>query len=228
MIYKKIILILLFVAVDANTSEVPFYSATYKFESNEISIEGVREFKKIDDGYLMTFNASNLIATMDFVSKFQISSNSIYSQFYDIKIKPKFFNRDQLVKFDYSKNIIESSGRNSWKENIDLNKIVLDPLNAQIMIRTFIKKNIDEFSLNIIDMQQGGIKKYFYELKNIEDCSFDELIYTCYIVERTRDESSRKVKYFLAEELGYMFIKIIDKSPENTNTLELKEILSFG
>ena len=225
---RKIILILFFIAIDANTNEVPFYSATYKFESNEISIEGIREFKKTKDGYAMTFNASNLIATMDFVSKFQISNNSIYSEFYDIKIKPKFLNRDQIVKFDYSKNIIESSGRNSWKENADLNKTILDPLNAQIMIRTFIKKNTNKFSLNIIDMQQGGIKKYFYELTNIEDCSFNESIYTCYIVERTRDESSRKVKYFLAEELGYMFIKIIDKSPENTNTLELKKILSFG
>lgn len=102
MTYKKIILILLFIAVDANTNEVPFYSATYKFESNEISIEGIREFKKTEDGYAMTFNASNLIATMDFVSKFQISNNSIYSESYDIKIKPKFLNRDQLVKFDYS------------------------------------------------------------------------------------------------------------------------------
>ena len=72
MTYKKIILILFFIAIDANTNEVPFYSATYKFESNEISIEGIREFKKTKDGYAMTFNAYNLIATMDFVSKFQI------------------------------------------------------------------------------------------------------------------------------------------------------------
>ena len=77
-------------------------------------------------------------------------------------------------------------------------------------------------------MQQGGTKKYFFKIKNIEDCSFNRSIYKCYVVERVRDGSIRKVKYFLAKELGYMFIKIIDKSPETTNTLELQEILSFG
>tara|TARA_B100000965_G_C19559768_1_gene743924 strand:- start:10 stop:693 length:684 start_codon:yes stop_codon:yes gene_type:complete len=225
--YKKI-LFLLFIAININADEVPFYSAKYKFESNEIKIEGVREFKKTQEGYEMTFNASNLLASMNFSSKFQISNNTVYSEIYDIKIKPKFLDRDQSVKIDYAKKIIESSGRSSWKENIEIDNVILDPLNAQIMIRTYVKKGIKKFSLNIIDMQQGGTKKYFFKIKNIEDCSFNRSIYKCYVVERVRDGSIRKVKYFLAKELGYMFIKIIDKSPETTNTLELQEILSFG
>ena len=48
------------------------------------------------------------------------------------------------------------------------------------------------------------------------------------VLERSRNGSNRKVRYFLAKELEYMFIKVIDVSPERTNTLELKEILSFG
>jgi hypothetical protein len=43
-----------------------------------------------------------------------------------------------------------------------------------------------------------------------------------------RKESNRKVKYFLMEEYEYMFLKIIDSSPERKNTLSLVEILSFG
>ena len=225
--YKKI-LFLLFIAINTNADEIPFYSAKYKFESNEIKIEGVREFKKTQEGYEMTFNASNLLASMNFSSKFQISNNTVYSEIYDIKIKPKFLDRDQSVKIDYAKKIIESSGRSSWKENIEIDNVILDPLNAQIMIRTYVKKGVKKFSLNIIDMQQGGTKKYFFKIKDIEDCSFNKSIYKCYVVERVRDGSIRKVKYFLAKELGYMFIKIIDKSPETTNTLELQEILSFG
>ena len=225
--YKKILFTLIF-AINVSSNDIPFYSAKYKFESDEIKITGVREFKKNNDAYEMTFNASNLIASMNFSSEFQISNDKVYSKKYNIKIKPKFLNRDQSINFDYANNIIESSGEKKWKESIDLNKIILDPLNAQIMIRTFVKKGTKKFSLNIIDMQQGGSKKYFFKVKSVQDCMFNDSILTCHVVERVRDGSRRKVQYYLAEELEYMFIKILDKSPEATNKLELQEILSLG
>ena len=225
--YKKILFTLIF-AINVSSNDIPFYSAKYKFESDEIKITGVREFKKNNDAYEMTFNASNLIASMNFSSEFQISNDKVYSNKYNIKIKPKFLNRDQSINFDYVNNIIESSGEKKWKESIDLNKIILDPLNAQIMIRTFVKKGTKKFSLNIIDMQQGGSKKYFFKVKSVQDCIFNDSILTCHVVERVRDGSRRKVQYYLAEELEYMFIKILDKSPEATNKLELQEILSLG
>ena len=225
--YKKILFTLIF-AINISSNDIPFYSAKYKFESDEIKITGVREFKKNNDAYEMTFNASNLIASMNFSSEFQISNDKVYSKKYNIKIKPKFLNRDQSINFDYTNNIIESSGEKKWKESIDLNKIILDPLNAQIMIRTFVKKGIKKFSLNIIDMQQGGSKKYFFKVKSVQDCIFNESTLSCHIVERVRDGSRRKVQYYLAEELEYMFIKILDKSPEATNKLELQEVLSLG
>ena len=225
--YRKILFALIF-AINVSSNDIPFYSAKYKFESDEIKITGVREFKKNNDAYEMTFNASNLIASMNFSSEFQISNDKVYSNKYNIKIKPKFLNRDQSINFDYTNNIIESSGEKKWKESMDLNKIILDPLNAQIMIRTFVKKGIKKFSLNIIDMQQGGSKKYFFKVKSVQDCIFNESTLSCHIVERVRDGSRRKVQYYLAEELEYMFIKILDKSPEATNKLELQEILSLG
>ena len=225
--YKKILFTLIF-TINISSNDIPFYSAKYKFESDEITITGVREFKKYNDAYAMTFNASNLIASMNFSSEFQISNDKVYSNKYNIKIKPKFLNRDQSINFDYTNNIIESSGEKKWKESIDLNKIILDPLNAQIMIRTFVKKGTKKFSLNIIDMQQGGSKKYFFKVKSVQDCIFNESTFSCHIVERVRDGSRRKVQYYLAEELEYMFIKILDKSPEATNKLELQEVLSLG
>ncbi len=225
--YKKILFTLIF-AINISSNDIPFYSAKYKFESDEIKITGVREFKKNNDAYEMTFNASNLIASMNFSSEFQISNDKVYSKKYNIKIKPKFLNRDQLIIFDYANNIIESSGGKKWKENIDLSKIILDPLNAQIMIRTFVRQGTKKFSLNIIDMQEGGSKKYFFKVKSMEDCIFNESILTCHVVERIRDGSRRKIQYYLAEEFEYMFIRIVDKSPETTNKLELQEILSLG
>ena len=225
--YRKILFALIF-AINVSSNDIPFYSAKYKFESDEIKITGVREFKKNNDAYEMTFNASNLIASMNFSSEFQISNDKVYSKKYNIKIKPKFLNRDQSINFDYTNNIIESSGEKKWKESFDLNKIILDPLNAQIMIRAFVRKGTKKFSLNIIDMQQGGSKKYFFKVKSVQDCMFNDSILTCHVVERVRDGSRIKVQYYLAEELEYMFIKILDKSPEATNKLELQEVLSLG
>ena len=104
----------------------------------------------------------------------------------------------------------------------------MDPLNVQIMIRIFIKKGINEFDLNIIDMENGGFKTYIYTVTENEKCTANKTEYNCIILERYRKDSDRIVKYYLAKELDFMFIKIIDSSPDKINKLELKEVLSFG
>ena len=61
-----------------------------------------------------------------------------------------------------------------------------------------------------------------------ETCIVDKTKYNCVILERYRENNQRVVKYYLAKELDYMFVKIIDINPDKVNTLELKEVLSFG
>ena len=165
---------------------------------------------------------------MYFSSLFKITNKQVIANTYDIKIKPKFLNRNQSVKFNYDVNIIKSSGVNVWQSNINKENNVFDPLNVQIMIRTFVRDGIQNFDLNIIDMEEGGSKKYNFIVKGEEECLFDNKKLNCIIVERSRIGSERTVKYYLAKELEYMFTKIIDSSPERTNKLELKKILSLG
>lgn len=210
------------------SADLPSYSAKYKFESEEISISGTRTFKKEDNGYEIRFEASNLLASMYFSSLFKITNKQVIANTYDIKIKPKFLNRNQSVKFNYDVNIIKSSGVNVWQSDIDKENSVFDPLNVQIMIRTFVRDGIQNFDLNIIDMENGGSKKYSFIVNGEEECLFDNKKLNCIIVERSRIGSERTVKYYLAKELEYMFTKIIDTSPERTNKLELKKILSLG
>ena len=210
------------------SAEIPAYSAKYNFESEEISITGTRTFKKINNGYEIRFEASNLLASMYFSSLFKITNKQVIANTYDIKIKPKFLNRNQSVKFNYDVNIIKSSGVNVWQSDIDKENSVFDPLNVQIMIRTFVRDGIQNFDLNIIDMENGGSKKYSFIVNGEEECLFDNKKLNCIIVERSRIGSERTVKYYLAKELEYMFTKIIDSSPERTNKLELKKILSLG
>ena len=227
MIFKRFYFLLLS-SISLLSADIPAYSAKYNFESEEISITGTRTFKKNSDGYEIKFEASNLLASMYFSSLFKITNKQVIADTYDIKIKPRFLNRNQSVKFNYDVNIIKSSGVNVWQSDIDKENSVFDPLNVQIMIRTFVRDGIQNFDLNIIDMENGGSKKYSFIVNGEEECLFDNKKLNCIIVERSRIGSERTVKYYLAKELEYMFTKIIDSSPERTNKLELKKILSLG
>ena len=226
---SKVINFYLIILLSSNAvaAEVPPYSAKYNFESEEISISGVREFYKTEDGYEMKFKASNLFASLFFLSRFKFKSDNVISDSYEIKIRPKFLDRDQSLRFDYENMEIRSKGINEWASSINEN-LIYDPLNVQIMIRTYVKQGLENFNINIIDMENGDYRLYEFNIIGNEDCIFNNEKLQCIILERSRLNSKRKVTYYLAEELEHMFIKIVDVSPERTNTLKLLEILSLG
>ena len=225
----KLNLIILFVTVfGVNAFELPYYEAKYKFESDEINITGIRKFNKNSEGYQIEFQASNLFAGMNFSSLFDFENYKVIPRSYDVKIKPKFLDRDQFIKFDYMNNQIVSTGSYKWSEIINNDFLIMDPLNVQIMIRTLVKESKTEFSLNIVDMQKGGFKEYDFEVMGNEMCMFNKEEINCVVLQRSREGSNRKVTYYLMEKYEYMFLKIIDINPERKNTLSLVEILSFG
>ena len=225
----KLNLFILFVTVfSIKAVELPYYEAKYKFESDEINITGIRKFDKNSEGYEIEFQASNLFAGMNFSSLFNYENYKVIPRSYDVKIKPKFLERDQFIKFDYMNNQIVSTGSNKWSEIINKDLLIMDPLNVQIMIRTLVKDNKTEFSLNIVDMQKGGFKEYDFEVMGNEMCVFNNEEINCVVLQRSREGSNRKVTYYLMEKYEYMFLKIVDINPERKNTLSLVEILSFG
>ena len=225
----KLNLIILFVTVfGVNAFELPYYEAKYKFESDEINITGIRKFNKNSEGYEIEFQASNLFAGMNFSSLFDFENYKVVPKSYDVKIKPKFLDRDQFIKFDYMNNQIVSTGSNKWSEIVNKDLLIMDPLNVQIMIRKLVKENKTEFSLNIVDMQKGGFKEYDFEVMGNEMCVFNNEEINCVVLQRSREGSNRKVTYYLMEKYEYMFLKIVDINPERKNTLSLVEILSFG
>ena len=225
---KFYLFILLASIFSVNAIELPYYEAKYNFESDEINITGVREFKKNSEGYEIKFQASNLFVGMSFSSLFDIEDSKVIPKSYDVKIRPKLLNRDQFIEFDYINNDILSKGSNSWSESLKNNILIMDPLNVQIVIRTLIKQNKKRFSINIVDMQKGGYKEYDFEVLGNEKCIFNEEELNCVVLQRSREKSNRKVTYYLMEKYEYMFLKIIDINPERKNTLNLLEILSFG
>ena len=105
---------------------------------------------------------------------------------------------------------------------------MLDPLNVQIMIRKQVKSGMQKFDLKIVDMENGGSRSYNYNVVGTSECVLNSQTYNCLILERTQDNNLRKVTYYLAKELDFMFIKIIDANQDKTNKLEIDELLSFG
>ena len=66
--YKVInFLLIIFLSINVVSSEIPPYSAKYNFESEEISISGIREFYKTENGFEMRFKASNLFASLLYI-----------------------------------------------------------------------------------------------------------------------------------------------------------------
>ena len=103
-------------------SDIPEYEAKYNFESEEISITGIRQFKRNQNDYEIRFDASNLIASMMFSSKFNIDNDMVLPKTYDIKIRPKFLKRDQSVIFNQQENFIQSNVKNLGKQaSLNLN-----------------------------------------------------------------------------------------------------------
>ena len=228
MIFRTLLLIIF--TINLSSSVIPEYKAKYKFERDDFSITGIRELKKSNnDDFIFKFNANTLlIVSMNFESIFEIKDSKIISKNYEVKIRPKSVDRDQKISYDYDNLKINSSGRDSWVASLDQTAFLTDPLNAQIQIRLNLISGMKKFYINVIEMGTGESQENLYELDGEDVCILQEKKYECVILKRYRDSDDRVTTYYLIPELAYMFYKVIDRSPEEYQKLELKELLSFG
>jgi|TARA_B100001059_G_scaffold57557_1_gene52865 hypothetical protein len=222
------ILLTLALSFQINGVELPAYEARYSYESDEINIEGIRKFSKDPNSFNLSFKAKNLLASMGFESIFLIENSQIISKNYVIKVRPKFVNRDQEITFNYVDKIISSYGRDAWEKPLDQAKKSADPMNAQIQIRLNLLMGMQEFTIKLLEIKNGGIEDNFYKVIKNEPCSLGENSYECVILKRFREKENRETLYYLIPDLDYMFLKIIDSGPERNQKLELLEILSLG
>ena len=222
------ILLTLALSFQINGVELPAYEARYSYESDEINIEGIRKFSKDPNSFNLSFKAKNLLASMGFESIFLIENSQIISKNYVIKVRPKFVNRDQEITFNYVDKIISSYGMDAWEKPLDQAKKSADHMNAQIQIRLNLLMGMQEFTIKLLEIKNGGIEDNFYKVIKNEPCSLGENSYECVILKRFREKENRETLYYLIPDLDYMFLKIIDSGPERNQKLELLEILSLG
>jgi len=227
MIYKLIPVLLLSLTINA---EVKNYSAEYEFISEEITIAGTRALD-INEGLgSLSFKAKNLLASMFFESKFRVIDGKVISDSYKVRIKPKFVNRDQELVFNHENNTISSNGRDNWIVEVDKNIQILDPLNSQIQLKLNIANNVNNFSLNLVDLENGELESYQYIVDGVKTIEFKDELYDCMVVKRIKlDSDSGKVTlYFISKDLGYMFIQVQESSEKREQELQLIELLSLG
>ena len=225
--YKLIPVLLLSLTINA---EVKNYSAEYEFISEEITIAGTRALD-INEGLgSLSFKAKNLLASMFFESKFRVIDGKVISDSYKVRIKPKFVNRDQELVFNHENNTISSNGRDNWIVEVDKNIQILDPLNSQIQLKLNIANNVNNFSLNLIDLENGALESYQYIVDGVKTIEFKDELYDCMVVKRIKlDSDSDKVTlYFVSKDLGYMFIQVQESSEKREQELQLIELLSLG
>ena len=225
--YKLILAFLFCISVNADISN---YEAKYEFNSKEITITGKRTLDINESAGNISFKAKNALASMFFESQFRIIENKVISDSYVVKIKPKFVNRNQELFFNDDNNTISSSGRDEWviERNKDIQ--ILDPLNSQIQLKLNIANNINEFTLNIIDLENGKLEQYKYIVDGVKQITFKDKIYECMIIKRTKlDSNSDKLTYYyVSKELGYMFVQVSESSEKRDQQLQLIELLSLG
>ena len=224
----NLILLLLFAFNNIKADSINEYSAKYFYKSDEISIKGIRKLEIRDGKYSLNFKAKNLLASMRVGSEFNINEGVLKTNSYSIRVKPGFVNRDQDIKFDYIANIIESTGREEWEEDLDTNGEILDPLNAQIKIRINLISGLEKFSINLLEIESGKVEENFYEVVGKEVFTFNEIDYECIKLKRIRETDDRETIYYIAPDLNFMFLKIVDTGQDRNQTLEIIEILSLG
>lgn len=224
----NLILLLLFAFNNIKADSINEYSAKYFYKSDEISIKGIRKLEIRDGKYSLNFKAKNLLASMRVGSEFNINEGVLKTNSYNIRVKPSFVNRDQDIKFDYIANIIESTGREEWEEDLDTSGEILDPLNAQIKIRINLISGLEKFSINLLEIESGKVEENFYEVVGKEVFTFNEIDYECIKLKRIRETDDRETIYYIAPDLNFMFLKIVDTGQDRNQTLELIEILSLG
>ena len=224
----NLILLLLIAFNNIKADSINEYSAKYFYKSDEISIKGIRKLEIRDGKYSLNFKAKNLLASMRVGSEFNINEGVLKTNSYSIRVKPGFVNRDQDIKFDYIANIIESTGREEWEEDLDTSGEILDPLNAQIKIRINLISGLEKFSINLLEIESGKVEENFYEVVGKEVFTFNEIDYECIKLKRIRETDDRETIYYIAPDLNFMFLKIVDMGQDRNQTLELIEILSLG
>ena len=219
-------LLALTITLNVSGQMFPDYRAIYDFTNSDVSMEGVRELKTLEDGKRsLSYNAKFPLGKIDIGSNFHESKDFILTNQYTVSAKWTIVKQKRILKFDREAKTMSASGKFKWVKDLPENLEIFDPLNAQIQIRKKVMQGAQTFSLLLPEIKTGEIESNQYKLNPDAECSVGEKIYQCKVVQRERPQENRITTYFLSPELGYLIVKIEDQDSKGDTLLELKSVL---
>ena len=157
--YRLASVLLVLVSLNVSSQILPDYKAMYDFTNSDVSMQGVRELKTMEDGTRsLSFKAKFPLGKIDISSEFHESQDLITTNQYTMSAKFAFITQKRIVKFDQEAKTIGSSGKFEWEKSLPENLEIFDPLNAQIQIRKKVIQGAKTFSLLLPDIKTGEIE----------------------------------------------------------------------
>jgi hypothetical protein len=219
-------LLALTITLNVSGQMLPDYRAIYDFTNSDVSMEGVRELKTLEDGKRsLSYNAKFPLGKISIGSNFHESEDFITTNQYIVSAKWTIVKQERVLKFDREAKTMSASGKFEWVKDLPENLEIFDPLNAQIQIRKKVMQGAQTFSLLLPEIKTGEIESNQYKLNADEGCLVGEKIYQCKVVQRERPQENRTTTYFLSPELGYLIVKIEDQDKNGDTLLQLKNLL---
>ena len=214
------------IALNVSGQMLPDYRAIYDFTNSDVSMEGIRELKTLEDGKRsLSYKAKFPLGKINIGSDFHESEDFISTNRYTVSAKWTIVKQERVLKFDREEKTISASGKFKWVKDLPENLEIFDPLNAQIQIRKKVMQGAQTFSLLLPEIKTGEIESNQYKLNADADCLVGEKIYQCKVVQRERPQENRTTTYFLSPELGYLIVKIEDQDKNGDTLLQLKNLL---
>ncbi|MDA9618401.1 DUF3108 domain-containing protein [Pseudomonadota bacterium] len=220
------VLLALTITLNVSGQMLPDYRAIYDFTNSDVSMEGIRELKTLEDGKRsLSYNAKFPLGKINIGSDFHESEDFLSTNRYTVSAKWTIVKQERVLKFDREEKTMSASGKFEWVKDLPENLEIFDPLNAQIQIRKKVMQGAQTFSLLLPEIKTGEIESNQYKLNPDAECSVGKKIYRCKVVQRERPQENRITTYFLSPELGYLIVKIEDQDSKGDTLLELKSIL---
>ena len=172
------VLLALTITLNVSGQMLPDYRAIYDFTNSDVSMEGIRELKTLEDGKRsLSYNAKFPLGKINIGSDFHESEDFISTNRYTVSAKWTIVKQERVLKFDREAKTMSASGKFEWAKDLPENLEIFDPLNAQIQIRKKVMQGAQTFSLLLPEIKTGEIESNQYKLNPDAECSVGEKIY---------------------------------------------------
>ncbi|MFA5493838.1 MAG: DUF3108 domain-containing protein [Porticoccaceae bacterium] len=198
------------------------YHAVYQARYNGLPIEAHRYLRVTDNGYQLVTEAKNFLGRIHEEENFHVDAdNRLIPD--DYRYQRSIFGKSRTetvtVDHDANKSVTRRKGR---EHQLDFAPGQLGPLSYQVAMAADLSHDVETLSYQVI--HRGDIKQYRY--RRLAEVDMDTPVgrLRTLPVERVRDDSDRETVLWLAPELNYLPVRLVQKEDGETYEMTLKSI----